>query len=83
MHAGRQQGFERIQGEAGPRGDDPLGEHEGVGGAMPVAQGLERIGADQAEELVPGRKRLAQVLERVVSVVVAAIHARRVDGAGG
>ncbi len=30
-----------------------------------------------------GRKGLAQVLERVIGVVVAAIHAGRVDGAGG
>jgi 2-amino-4-hydroxy-6-hydroxymethyldihydropteridine diphosphokinase len=83
MHAVRQPGFQCFQGEAGPRGDDPLGEHQGVGGAMPVAQGLERIGADQAEELVAGRKRLAQVLERVIGVVVSAVHAGRVDGAGG
>jgi hypothetical protein len=53
------------------------------GGAVPMAQGLERIGAHQAEELVLGRKRLAQLLERVIGVVVAAIDARRVDGAGG
>jgi 2-amino-4-hydroxy-6-hydroxymethyldihydropteridine diphosphokinase len=82
-YTSRQQRFQRIQGEAGPGGHNPLGEHQGLGGAVPVVQGLQRIGAHQTEELVIDRQSLTQVLERVVGVVVAAIHARRVDGAGG
>jgi 2-amino-4-hydroxy-6-hydroxymethyldihydropteridine diphosphokinase len=49
---------------------------------MPLPQSLERVGADQAEELVI-RKAVAEFQKRVVGVVEPAIRAGRVNAAGG
>jgi 2-amino-4-hydroxy-6-hydroxymethyldihydropteridine diphosphokinase len=77
--AGRERGGQTAEVEAGARGDDEVAGDEEIGGAIPAADGEERIGAHEAEDLVAGREGGAQGAQRVDGVVRAAVGARRVD----
>jgi hypothetical protein len=71
--AGRQGGGEAAEVEAGTGGNDEVAGEEEVGGAMPVADAQEGIGAHEAKDLVAGVEFGAQGVNGVDGVVGTAV----------
>ena len=70
----------RIDREAGPAGDDEVGEKGELLRAVPLVQGQEGIRTEEEEELVFREKGGSDRGEHIDGVVGLAVAARRVEG---
>lgn len=76
------EGFEGVEGEVGAADDDPLGEVEELGGAVPAWEVEEGVGSGDGEEFDFG-VLLLQGCEGVDGVVGTVVGAGGVEGGGG